>query len=130
MTDPIGDLLTRVRNAAMARQNACVIPHSKMKARIAQILRDEGYVADVGEGKDDAGHKTLVVTMKYVDGTPAITGIRRVSTPGRRLYSGATELPRVLRGLGIAILTTSKGVMSDAEARRNKVGGEIICTVW
>jgi small subunit ribosomal protein S8 len=130
MTDPIGDLLTRVRNAAMARLNECVIPHSKLKHRIAEILRDEGYVAEVGEAKDAAGHRTLVLKMKYVDGTPAITGIKRVSTPGRRLYAGAGELPRVLRGLGIAILTTSKGVMTDATARREKVGGEIICNVW
>lgn len=130
MTDPIGDLLTRVRNAALARLAECVVPHSKMKARIAEILRDEGYVAGVDEGTDAAGHKTLVIKLKYVDGTPAITGIRRVSTPGRRLYSGTTELPRVLRGLGVAILTTSKGVMTDATARREKVGGEIICTVW
>lgn len=130
MTDPIGDLLTRVRNAAMARLAECVIPHSKLKQRIAEILREEGYLNGVEESKDAAGHKTLVVRLKYVDGTPAITGIRRVSTPGRRLYSGTTELPRVLRGLGIAILTTSKGVMTDASARRQKVGGEIICTVW
>jgi small subunit ribosomal protein S8 len=130
MTDPIGDLLTRVRNAAMARLNECVVPHSKMKAGIAAILRDEGYVSGVEEGKDAVGHKTLVLRMKYVDGTPAITGIKRVSTPGRRLYAGSGELPRVLRGLGIAILTTSKGLMTDATARREKVGGEIVCTVW
>lgn len=130
MTDPIGDLLTRVRNAAMARLNECVVPHSKMKAGIAAILRDEGYVSGVEEGKDAAGHKTLVLRMKYVDGTPAITGIKRVSSPGRRLYAGTGELPRVLRGLGIAILTTSKGLMTDATARREKVGGEIVCTVW
>lgn len=130
MTDPIADLLTRVRNAAMARLGECVIPHSKLKESILRILSDEGYLAGVEEGKDERGHRTLVAKMKYHEGAPAITGLQRVSTPGRRLYSSSTELPRVLRGLGIAILTTSKGVMTDATARRQKVGGEIICTVW
>jgi small subunit ribosomal protein S8 len=130
MTDPIGDLLTRLRNAALARLSECEVPHSKLKSNIVAILQKEGYVHGFEESKDAQGHKTIVVKLKYVDGTPAITGIRRVSTPGRRLYSGTAELPRVLRGLGIAILTTSRGVMTDATARREKVGGEIICTVW
>jgi small subunit ribosomal protein S8 len=130
MTDPIADLLTRVRNAALARLDECVVPHSVLKKRILEILTEEGYLSGVAESKDERGHKILVAKMKYVDGTPAITGLKRVSTPGRRLYSKSSELPRVLRGLGIAIVTTSKGVMTDSTARREKVGGEIICNVW
>jgi small subunit ribosomal protein S8 len=130
MTDPISDLLTRLRNASKARLDACVIPHSKMKESVAAILKSEGYVSDYANGTDAQGHKTLVVTMKYVDGAPAITGITRVSTPGRRLYSPYTDIPRVLNGLGIAIVSTSKGLMKDADCRRNKAGGELICNVW
>ena len=130
MTDPISDMLTRLRNAAKARLDECVIPHSNLKASIAGILKNEGYVADYSDGQDAQGHKTLVVKMKYVDGAPAITGITRVSTPGRRLYFRYTEIPRVLNGLGIGILSTSKGLMKDADCRRNKAGGEMICNVW
>jgi small subunit ribosomal protein S8 len=90
----------------------------------------EGYLGAAADSKDTRGHKTLRVQLKYVDGTPAITGIDRVSKPGRRLYNGATDIPRVLNGLGISILTTPKGVMKDADARRQRVGGEIICKVW
>lgn len=130
MTDPIADLLTRLRNASKARKDECVQPHSKLKAAIAAILKAEGYIADCGEGADARGHKTLVVKMKYVDGAPAITGLTRVSTPGRRLYYRYTEIPRVLNGLGIAVVSTSKGLMKDADCRRNKAGGELICNVW
>jgi small subunit ribosomal protein S8 len=130
MTDPISDFLTRLRNASKARLDECVMPHSKLKEGIAAILKTEGYVSDLGSGKDERGHKTLVVKMKYVDGSPAITGITRASTPGRRLYYSYTEVPRVLNGLGIAILSTSKGLMKDADCRRNKSGGELICNVW
>lgn len=130
MTDPISDLLTRLRNASKARLDECVIPHSNLKESIAGILKSEGYVADHSNGTDASGHKTLVVKMKYVDGAPAITGLTRVSSPGRRLYFGYTEIPRVLNGLGIAILSTSKGLMKDADCRRNKAGGELICNVW
>jgi len=130
MTDPISDLLTRLRNASKARLDECVIPHSTLKAAIAAILKTEGYIADYSDGADAEGHKTLVVKMKYVDGSPAITGITRVSSPGRRLYYGYTEIPRVLNGLGIGILSTSKGLMKDSDCRRNKAGGEMICNVW
>jgi small subunit ribosomal protein S8 len=130
MTDPISDLLTRLRNAAKARLDECVIPHSTVKASIAGILKNEGYIADHSDSIDAQGHKTLVVKMKYVDGAPAITGITRVSTPGRRMYFRYTEIPRVLNGLGIGILSTSKGLMKDADCRRNKAGGEMICNVW
>jgi len=130
MTDPISDFLTRIRNAAKARLDECVIPHSTLKEAIAAILKAEGYVAGHANSADAQGHKTLVVKMKYVDGTCAITGITRVSSPGRRLYYRYTEIPRVLNGLGIGILSTSKGLMKDADCRRNKAGGELICNVW
>ena len=130
MTDPISDFLTRLRNAAKARLDDCVIPHSRLKESIASILKAEGYVSDVSTGTDDAGHKTLVVKMKYVADTPAFTGLARASTPGRRLYYRYTEIPRVLNGLGISIISTSKGLMKDADCRRQKAGGELICNVW
>ncbi len=130
MTDPISDLLTRLRNASKAKLDECVIPHSNLKESIAGILTAEGYVSGHTNGVDAAGHKTLIVKMKYVDGAAAITGITRVSSPGRRLYYSYTEIPRVLNGLGIGILSTSKGLMKDADCRRNKAGGELICNVW
>jgi small subunit ribosomal protein S8 len=130
MTDPISDFLTRLRNASKAKLTECVSPHSIIREGIAAILKAEGYVSDHKAGTDAQGHKTLVVTMKYVDNAPAITGITRVSTPGRRLYFGYTEIPRVLNGLGISILSTSKGLMKDQDCRRNKAGGELICNVW
>ena len=130
MTDPVSDFLTRLRNASKAGLAECVAPHSKLKAAIAAILKEEGYVADFADGQDANGHKTLVVQMKYVGGAPVLVNISRVSTPGRRLYHGYSEIPRVLNGLGMAILSTSKGVLTDANARRQKVGGEIICKVW
>ncbi len=130
MTDPISDFLTRLRNASRARLDECVAPHSKLKESLAGILKSEGYVTDYQTGTDDAGHKTLVVKMKYVDGQPALTGIDRVSTPGRRLYFGYTEIPRVLNGLGISILSTSKGLLKDQDCRRQKAGGELVCNVW
>jgi small subunit ribosomal protein S8 len=130
MTDPISDFLTRLRNASKARLAECVSPHSKLKEAIAAILKNEGYVLSYADGTDAQGHKTLVVQMKYVDGAPVITGIDRVSTPGRRLYFRYTEIPRVLNGLGISILSTSKGLMKDQDCRRNKAGGELVCNVW
>jgi small subunit ribosomal protein S8 len=130
MTDPISDFLTRLRNASKAGLAECVIPHSKLKESLAGILKAEGFVRDVATGTDERGHKTVVVTMKYVDSAPVITGLKRTSTPGRRIYTGYTEIPRVLNGLGVAILSTSKGLMKDQDARRNKLGGELVCTVW
>jgi small subunit ribosomal protein S8 len=107
-----------------------VAPHSKLKESLAGILKNEGYIADYSTGTDAQGHKTIVVKMKYVDGQPALTGVDRVSTPGRRLYFGYTEIPRVLNGLGISILSTSRGLMKDQDCRRNKAGGELLCNVW
>lgn len=130
MTDPISDFLTRLRNSARAGQSECVAPHSKMKESLANILKNEGYVSEVQAGSDANGHKTLVVKLKYVNSTPAITNLSRVSTPGRRLYVGYNEIPRVLNGLGMAILSTSKGLKKDLDCRREKLGGEYICNVW
>ena len=130
MTDPISDFLTHLRNASKAGLAVCVSPHSKLKESLANILKHEGYVRDVAVGTGERGHKTVIVTMKYVDSAPVITGLKRSSTPGRRLYTGYTEIPRVLNGLGIAIISTSKGLMKDQDARRNKLGGELVCTVW
>ena len=130
MTDPISDFLTRLRNASKAGLTECTMPHSKLKESLAGILKTEGFVREVTTGTDERGHKTVVVTMKYVDSAPVITGLKRTSTPGRRIYTGYADIPRVLNGLGIAIISTSKGLMKDQEARRNKLGGEIVCTVW
>lgn len=129
-TDPISDFLTRIRNASSAGKASCSVPHSKLKAAIAKILLDEGFLASVQDGQDSLGHKTLEIALKYVDGEPSINGIERVSKPGLRLYAKSTEIPRVLNGLGVCILTTPKGVMKDRDARRNKLGGELICNVW
>jgi len=130
MTDPISDFLTRLRNAAKARLDQCVIPHSRLKESIAVILKNEGYVGEISTGADAQGHKTLIVQMKYVAGTPAFTGLVRASTPGRRLYFRYSEIPRVLNGLGIGIVSTSRGLMKDADCRRQKAGGELVCNVW
>lgn len=130
MTDPVSDFLTRLRNASKAGLAECVSPHSKLKESLAAILKSEGFVSEVSTSSDDRGHKTLVVKLKYVDNAPAITNLSRVSTPGRRLYYSYTEIPRVLNGLGISILSTSKGLLKDQDARRQKVGGELLCNVW
>jgi len=130
MTDPISDFLTRLRNASKARLEECHSPHSKLKEGIAAILKNEGFISGYADSADEQGHKTLVVKMKYVDGTAAISGLVRASTPGRRLYFSYSDIPRVLNGLGISIISTSKGLMKDADCRRNKAGGELICNVW
>ncbi len=130
MTDPISDFLTRLRNASKAGLAECVMPHSKLKESLAGILKAEGFVRAVATGTEERGHKTLIVTMKYVDSAPVITGLKRTSTPGRRIYTGYSEIPRVLNGLGLSIISTSKGLMKDQDARRNKLGGELVCTVW
>jgi small subunit ribosomal protein S8 len=130
MTDPISDFLTRLRNASKAGLAQCAMPHSQLKESLAAILKAEGFIRDVATGTDERGHKTVVVTMKYVDAAPVITGLKRASTPGRRIYTGYADIPRVLNGLGIAIISTSKGLMKDQDARRNKLGGELVCTVW
>jgi small subunit ribosomal protein S8 len=128
--DPIGDFLTILRNAQHAQKESCAAQWSRLRAEIARILKDEGYIANFEEKTNPAGHRQLHVTLKYVDGAPAITGIQRHSRPGRRLYYGYDDVPRVLGGLGVAILTTSKGLLKDAEARRQKIGGELLCKIW
>ncbi len=128
--DTIGDFLTIIRNGSAARKDRAVTRHSKMRLALLKILKDEGYIADFAEGEDKNGFKTLEISFKYLGQTPAITGIERHSTPGRRLYYGAREIPRVLGGLGVAILTTSRGVIRAREARENGVGGELVCKVW
>jgi small subunit ribosomal protein S8 len=130
MTDPISDFLTRLRNASKAGLTECASPHSNLRAAIAAILKAEGYVTDYKDSVDAQGHKTIVVAMKYVAGAPDITGIVRVSSPGRRLYYSYTEIPRVLNGLGISIVSTSKGLLKDQDCRRQKAGGELLCNVW
>jgi len=136
MTDPIADLLGRIRNAAMARHELTRLPASKLKRSVAEILKQEGYVADVRQEEwGPKKHQTLTIVLKYSgnignDRSSAFRGIRRVSRPGRRVYVGHDEIPRVLSGLGISILSTSHGLMTDKEARRQKVGGELLCEVW
>jgi small subunit ribosomal protein S8 len=130
MTDPIADMLTRVRNASSAMHEEVEIPASKIKESIARILADEGYVAGFELVNGD-GHPKLKIQLSYTEERMrVISGIRRISKPGRRVYRGATELPRVLGGLGVAIISTSQGVMTDKQARRAKVGGEILAYVW
>ncbi|MFO0568311.1 MAG: 30S ribosomal protein S8 [Polyangiaceae bacterium] len=133
MTDPIGDLLTRIRNAARSRHEVARVPSSKLKKAIAEILKAEGYVADVRTEKwGDGGTKeTLTVVLKYGrERDSAFQGMRRVSRPGRRVYVAHDAIPRVLSGLGTAILSTSHGLMTDKEARRQRLGGELLCEVW
>ena len=125
MTDPISDMLTRIRNAHSALLPVVEMPHSKIKESIAHILKKEGYVSDVA-----ADGKTLKVKLKYNGKRGVIEGLRRISSPGLRRYVGATEIPRVRGGLGIAIVSTSQGVMSGHEARKKNVGGELVCYVW
>lgn len=131
MTDPVADMLARIRNAAMARHDVARIPSSKMKKSIAELLAQEGYVSSVSEEEwGPQKRKTITVTLKYSDNSAAFRGLRRVSKPGRRVYVGYGEIPRVLNGLGVSILSTSHGLMTDKQARQNKVGGELLCEVW
>lgn len=130
ITDPIADMLTRIRNAGSARHETVDIPNSKMKKAIAEILLEEGYIKSF-QLIDDGTQGVIRVTLKYLPGKEkAIQGLRRVSKPGMRVYAGADELPQVLRGLGIAIISTSKGIMTDKKARAQHVGGEVLAFVW
>ena len=129
ITDPIADMLTRIRNANSARHDTVDVPASNMKKSIAQILLDEGYIKSY-QIVDDGTQGVIHITLKYNGKDKVITGLRRVSKPGLRVYVGADELPRVLRGLGIAIVSTSKGVMTDKAARAAHVGGEVLAFVW
>ena len=129
VTDPIADLLARVRNGARAQQPEVLIPYSKIKAEVARILKEEGYISDYSVDTS-AAHPQIKVTNKLVDRSSAIAGLRRVSRPGLRRYVGADEIPRVLGGMGLAILSTSRGILSGREAKKQKLGGELLAYVW
>ncbi len=128
--DPIGDMLTRIRNGQMRSLNKISIPFSVFRSKILEVLKKEGYIINFSIDKAKKNKKLLLVDLKYYEGQPVIREIKRISKPGRRVYSRATSIPRVHNGLGLAILSTSKGVMSDSEAIKNNLGGEIICRVF
>jgi len=130
MTDPIADLLTRIRNALQAKHEEVEVPASQMKLEIVRILRDEGYIESFEEREDEL-QGTIHIRLKYLgDGSKTITGLQRVSRPGRRIYCGKDKIPKVLNGLGITIMSTSKGVMTGQACRQRGVGGEVLCAVW
>ena len=130
MNDPLGDMLTRIRNAAMRSKSTVRSPSSKLRIRVLDVLQDEGFIR--GYEVVDSGDKKpeVEISLKYHEGEPVIRELKRVSTPGRRYYSGVTTIPQVRNGLGVSIVSTSKGVMSDAKARAANVGGEVLCTVF
>lgn len=128
MSDPISDMLTRIRNAQQAEKASVAMPSSKLKVAIAKVLKDEGYVEDFAVREGD-GKPTLEIGLKYYAGRPVIERIERVSKPGLRVYKGSTDIPRVMNGLGVAIVSTPKGVMTDRKARASNVGGEVLCYV-
>jgi small subunit ribosomal protein S8 len=128
MTDPIADMLTRIRNAQMVEKASVTMPSSKLKVSIAEVLKDEGYIGDYAV-RENGGKAQLDIALKYYAGRPVIERIQRVSTPGLRVYKGKDDLPRVLNGLGVAIVSTPKGVMTDRKARASNVGGEVLCIV-
>ena len=132
MTDPVADMLTRIRNANIAMHDEVIMPSSKLKKALADVLKSEGYIVDYSLTEaDNRPGQDLTIRMKYSDERErVISGLKRVSKPGLRVYSKSTEVPRVLGGLGVAVLSTSKGLMSDREARKRRMGGEILCYVW
>lgn len=129
ISDPLGDMLTRIRNAQMRGMNKVVTPASKLRARVLEVLQAEGFIRGYTEVEKD-GHRNIEIELKYYDGSPVIQEIKRISKPGRRVYSSVDDIPLVRNGLGISILSTSKGVMSDNVAREENVGGEILCRVF
>lgn len=129
MSDPISDMLTRIRNAQMAEKTKVAMPSSKLKVAIAVVLKDEGYVDGFSVVKGDGGKATLEIGLKYYSGRPVIEKIQRISRPGLRIYKGSEDIPKVMNGLGIAIVSTSKGLMTDRKARANGIGGEVLCVV-
>ena len=129
-TDPIADMITRIRNAQLRTLNTVSIPNSKLRSRILDVLKEEGYISNYKVSSDKGNSKFLLVDLKYNNGVPVIREISRVSKPGRRIYTKADSIPRIQNGLGIAIVSTSKGIMSDNNARLKKIGGEIICRVF
>jgi len=129
VTDPISDFLTRIRNASKARKIKVEIPSSQMKAGLAEILKKNGYIYDYKIDEDNK-QNVISVLLKYSDGVPAINGLKRISKPGLRIYKKSDELPRVLNGLGTAVISTSKGLLTEKEARRQDTGGEVVCYIW
>ena len=129
MTEPLGDMLTRIRNGQQARKDSILTPASKLRANVLDVLQREGYIRGYSE-EELAGQKGLRIELKYFEGQPAIQHLARVSKPGRRVYSGSKELPRIRNGLGITIVSTPRGVLSDAEARDQNVGGEVLAEVF
>ena len=130
MSDPLGDMLTRIRNGQMANKSAIKAPASKLRANVLEVLRREGYIRGFETVEMGGGKSELSIELKYHNGEPVIRELRRVSKPGRRIYKGVNDLPSVYNGLGIAIVSTPRGVLSDAEARDARVGGEVLCTVF
>ena len=130
VSDPLGDMLTRIRNAQMRKRPKVSTPASKLRARVLDVLREEGYIRGYAEIEYGGGKTEFEIELKYYDGAPVIREIKRVSTPGRRVYSSVQELPTIANGLGVAILSTPKGVMSDTRARAENVGGEVLCSVF
>ena len=130
LMDPIGDMFTRIRNAQLRLLPKVEMPSSNFRLKILEVLKDEGFISSYHIEKKENNKVSLIVDLKYYEGTPVIREIKRVSKPGRRVYSRATSIPRIQNGLGLAIISTNKGVMSDIEARKNNVGGEIICKVF
>lgn len=129
LSDPISDLLCRLRNAARAQHTEVVLPHSRLKLNIAEVLKQEGYLTDVAvEG--NTPRKTIRMKLRFSGRKSVIEGLRRLSSPGRRVYAGSDEIPKVRGGLGVVVLSTSAGVLTDREARRRKLGGELLCSVW
>lgn len=130
MNDPLGDMLTRIRNAQMRARSTVVTPASKQRARVLDVLADEGYIRGYEQTTDDKGHPAFEISLKYYEGTPVIRELKRISKPGRRVYMSVGDIPQVRQGLGVSIVSTSRGVMSDAAARSANVGGEVLCTVF
>ena len=130
MNDPIGDMLTRIRNAHLRGKSTVKTPASKLRGWVLDVLANEGYIRGYEGATSDAGHPELEISLKYFDGEPVIKGLKRVSKPGRRVYSASSDIPTVRQGLGISIVSTPQGVMSDAQARAANVGGEVLCTVF
>ncbi|NIZ14100.1 30S ribosomal protein S8 [Phaeobacter sp. HF9A] len=130
MNDPIGDMLTRIRNSQMRGKSTVMTPASKLRAWVLDVLQSEGYIRGYEAGTDERGHPALEISLKYYEGEPVIRELKRVSKPGRRVYMGVNDIPSVRQGLGVSIVSTPKGVMSDANARAANVGGEVLCTVF
>ena len=130
MNDPIGDMLTRIRNAHLRGKSTVKTPASKLRGLVLDVLANEGYIRGYEGATSDAGHPELEISLKYFDGEPVIKELKRVSKPGRRVYSASSDIPTVRQGLGISIVSTPQGVMSDAQARAANVGGEVLCTVF